>query len=87
MPTIEDAIALATEAHRGQTRPDGTAYILHPLRHPRLRGRGSRGIRHPGANRRQTHDERSPTGPASLAAVQAAGRRIGGLSAGAGAAP
>jgi (p)ppGpp synthase/HD superfamily hydrolase len=32
MPTIEDAIALATEAHRGQTRPDGTAYILHPLR-------------------------------------------------------
>ena len=32
MPTIEDAIALANEAHRGQTRPDGTAYILHPLR-------------------------------------------------------
>ena len=32
MPTIEDAIALATEAHRGQTRPDGTAFILHPLR-------------------------------------------------------
>ena len=32
MPTIEDAIALATEAHRGQTRPDGTPFILHPLR-------------------------------------------------------
>jgi (p)ppGpp synthase/HD superfamily hydrolase len=32
MATIEDAIALATEAHRGQTRPDGSAYILHPLR-------------------------------------------------------
>jgi (p)ppGpp synthase/HD superfamily hydrolase len=32
MPTIEDAIALATEAHRGQTRPDGGPYILHPLR-------------------------------------------------------
>ena len=32
MPTIEDAIALATEGHRGQTRPDGTPFILHPLR-------------------------------------------------------
>jgi (p)ppGpp synthase/HD superfamily hydrolase len=32
MPSIEDAIELATDAHRGQRRPDGTAYILHPLR-------------------------------------------------------
>jgi (p)ppGpp synthase/HD superfamily hydrolase len=32
MPGLEDAIALAVEAHRGQTRPDGSPYILHPLR-------------------------------------------------------
>jgi len=32
MPGLEDAIALALEAHRGQTRPDGTPYVLHPLR-------------------------------------------------------
>jgi len=29
---LEDAIGLALSAHRGQTRPDGTPYILHPLR-------------------------------------------------------
>src|SRR5215510_8949853 len=32
MPGLEDAIALAVEAHRGQTRPDGSPYVLHPLR-------------------------------------------------------
>ena len=32
MATLDDAIALAVSAHRGQTRPDGTPYILHPLR-------------------------------------------------------
>src|SRR5688572_5180609 len=30
--TIEDAIALAVEAHRGQVDKAGSAYILHPLR-------------------------------------------------------
>lgn len=32
MPTLEDAIALALEAHRGQTDKAGSPYILHPLR-------------------------------------------------------
>jgi len=32
MPTLEDAIALAVEAHRGQRDKAGQAYILHPLR-------------------------------------------------------
>jgi (p)ppGpp synthase/HD superfamily hydrolase len=32
MPTIEDAIALAVEAHRGQRDKAGQPYILHPLR-------------------------------------------------------
>ncbi len=32
MPTIDDAIALATEAHRGQKDKAGKPYILHPLR-------------------------------------------------------
>ena len=32
MPTIEDAIALAVEAHRGQLDKGGQPYILHPLR-------------------------------------------------------
>jgi len=33
-PTLEDAIALAVEAHRGQTYPipGGAPFILHPLR-------------------------------------------------------
>ncbi|WP_043414604.1 HD domain-containing protein [Archangium violaceum] len=31
-PTLEDAIALAVEAHRGQRDKSGKAYILHPLR-------------------------------------------------------
>jgi (p)ppGpp synthase/HD superfamily hydrolase len=31
-PTLEDAIALALEAHRGQTDKGGAPYILHPLR-------------------------------------------------------
>lgn len=30
-PTTEDAIALALEAHRGQTDRAGVAYIMHPL--------------------------------------------------------
>jgi (p)ppGpp synthase/HD superfamily hydrolase len=32
MPTLEDAIALAVEAHRGQRDKAGQAYILHTLR-------------------------------------------------------
>src|SRR5277367_2313821 len=32
MPTLEDAIALAVEAHRGQTEKAGQPYILHVLR-------------------------------------------------------
>jgi (p)ppGpp synthase/HD superfamily hydrolase len=32
MPTLEDAIALAVEAHRGQVDKGGQPYILHPLR-------------------------------------------------------
>ena len=32
MPTLEDAILLAAEAHRGQTEKAGNPYILHPLR-------------------------------------------------------
>jgi (p)ppGpp synthase/HD superfamily hydrolase len=32
MPTLEDAIALAVEAHRGQKDKNGQPYILHALR-------------------------------------------------------
>ena len=32
MPTLEDAIALAIEAHRGQKEKAGQPYILHVLR-------------------------------------------------------
>ncbi|MFQ3568508.1 MAG: GTP pyrophosphokinase [Aggregatilineales bacterium] len=32
MPTIEDAILLATQAHRGQRDRGGAPYIYHPLR-------------------------------------------------------
>jgi len=32
MPTLEDAIALAVQAHRGQVDKAGQPYILHPLR-------------------------------------------------------
>ena len=32
MPTIEDAIMLATEKHRGVVDKGGMPYILHPLR-------------------------------------------------------
>lgn len=32
MPTLEDAIALAVEAHRGQLDKYGGPYITHPLR-------------------------------------------------------
>ncbi|MBZ0306293.1 MAG: HD domain-containing protein [Anaerolineae bacterium] len=32
MPTLEDAIALAVETHRGQVDKAGKPYILHPLR-------------------------------------------------------
>lgn len=32
MPTLEDAIALAVEKHRGQVDKAGHPYILHPLR-------------------------------------------------------
>lgn len=32
MPTLEDAVALAAQAHRGQVDKAGQPYILHPLR-------------------------------------------------------
>ncbi len=32
MPSLEDTIALAGEAHRGQVDKGGQPYILHPLR-------------------------------------------------------
>jgi (p)ppGpp synthase/HD superfamily hydrolase len=32
MPTLEDAISLAVEAHRGQRDKAGQTYVLHPLR-------------------------------------------------------
>ncbi len=32
MPTLEDAIALAVKAHKGQVDKAGQIYILHPLR-------------------------------------------------------
>lgn len=32
MPTLEDAISLAVEAHRGHRDKAGQPYILHPLR-------------------------------------------------------
>ena len=32
MPTLEDAIALAATAHRGQVDKSGQPYILHPIR-------------------------------------------------------
>lgn len=32
IPTLEDAIALAVEAHRGQRDKAGQTYVLHPLR-------------------------------------------------------
>jgi (p)ppGpp synthase/HD superfamily hydrolase len=32
MPTLEDAIALAVKAHRGQKDKNGQPYILHPFR-------------------------------------------------------
>jgi (p)ppGpp synthase/HD superfamily hydrolase len=32
VPTLEDAIALAVEAHRGQRDKAGQTYLLHPLR-------------------------------------------------------
>src|SRR6516164_4340276 len=32
MPTLEDAIAHAIDAHRGQVDKNGQPYILHPLR-------------------------------------------------------
>ena len=32
MPGLEDAIALAVEAHRGQVDRAGLPYVLHPLR-------------------------------------------------------
>ena len=31
MATLEKAIEIATKAHTGQTRKDGSPYILHPL--------------------------------------------------------
>jgi len=32
MPNLEDAIALAVQAHKGQVDKTGAPYILHPLR-------------------------------------------------------
>lgn len=32
MPNLEDAIALAVEAHKGQRDKAGQTYVLHPLR-------------------------------------------------------
>lgn len=32
MPTLEDAILLALQAHRGQVEKDGSPYLLHALR-------------------------------------------------------
>src|SRR3954451_2647276 len=32
MPTLEEAIALAADAHRGQRDKSGQPYILHPIR-------------------------------------------------------
>ncbi|HEV7128568.1 MAG TPA: HD domain-containing protein [Ktedonobacterales bacterium] len=32
MPTLEDAILLAVQAHHGQLEKNGQPYILHPLR-------------------------------------------------------
>ncbi len=32
MPTLEDALILATQAHSGQTERNGQPYIFHPLR-------------------------------------------------------
>jgi (p)ppGpp synthase/HD superfamily hydrolase len=32
MPTLEDAILLAVQAHRGQRDKNGAPYVLHPLR-------------------------------------------------------
>ena len=32
MPTLEDAIRLALDVHRGQADKAGQPYILHPLR-------------------------------------------------------
>ncbi len=32
MPTLDDAILLAVQAHKGQTDKTGQPYILHPLR-------------------------------------------------------
>lgn len=42
-PTIEDAIVLATQSHRGQVDKAGAPYILHPLRVMlRLKGEADR---------------------------------------------
>ena len=32
MATVEDAISIATQAHKGQTDKAGAPYLLHPLR-------------------------------------------------------
>src|SRR4051812_38119694 len=32
MPSLEDAIALALDAHKGQREKAGSPYILHPMR-------------------------------------------------------